>query len=128
MPLQMLVLNGSYRSVRRVEHTSEELRSRGDAAERIEARSVGLLIMHRMYKGYALSEARAQIEGLARKIRQADAFAFVVGEYNWRDQPGLKNRTEHFLEDWFWRPAVITSNSAVRIAGVRAALAWRGTL
>ena len=43
-------------------------------------------------------------------------------------QPGLKNLTDHFLEEWFWRPAAIASYSAGRIAGARAALAWHGTL
>ena len=43
-------------------------------------------------------------------------------------QPGLKNLTDHFLEEWFWRPAAIASYSAGRFAGARAALAWHGTL
>jgi NAD(P)H-dependent FMN reductase len=43
-------------------------------------------------------------------------------------QPGLKNLTDHFLEEWFWRPAAIASYSAGRFGGVRAALAWHGTL
>jgi NAD(P)H-dependent FMN reductase len=68
------------------------------------------------------------MEALAAKIRPADAFVFVVGEYNWGVQPGLKNLTDHFLEEWFWRPAAIASYSAGRSAGVRAALAWRNTL
>ena len=38
------------------------------------------------------------MEALAAKIRTADAFVFVVGEYNWGMQPGLKNLTDHFLE------------------------------
>ena len=41
-------------------------------------------------------------------------FLFVVGEYNWGVQPGLKNLTDHFLEEWFWRPAAIASYSAGR--------------
>jgi NAD(P)H-dependent FMN reductase len=68
------------------------------------------------------------MEELAAKIRAADAFVFVTGEYNWGMQPGLKNLTDHFLEEWFWRPAAIASYSAGRIAGVRAGLLWHGTL
>src|SRR5262249_9467487 len=60
--------------------------------------------------------------------RAADAFVFVAGEYNWGMQPGLKNLTDHFLEEWFWRPAAIASYSAGRIAGARSALLWHGTL
>jgi NAD(P)H-dependent FMN reductase len=132
VPLRILVLYGSYRSdrkgIRLARHICEELWSRGDMAELIDAKAVGLPIMDRMYKEYRPGEAPTQMEALAAKIRQADAFVFVVGEYNWGVQPGLKNLTDHFLEEWFWRPAAIASYSAGHTAGVRAALAWRGTL
>jgi len=54
--------------------------------------------------------------------------AALTGEYNWGVQPGLKNLTDHFLEEWFWRPAAIASYSAGRFSGARAATAWHGTL
>ena len=53
---------------------------------------------------------------------------FITGEYNWGMQPGLKNLTDHFLEEWFWRPAAIASYSAGRLSGAHAATAWHGTL
>ena len=59
---------------------------------------------------------------------EANGFVFVTGEYNWGVQPGLKNLTDHFLEEWFWRPAAIASYSAGRFSGARAATAWHGTL
>ena len=62
------------------------------------------------------------------KIREADAFLFVAGEYNWGVQPGLKNLTDHFLEEWFWRPAGIASYSAGRLSGTRSSYAWHNTL
>ena len=68
------------------------------------------------------------MEALATRIRRADSFVFVVGEYNWSVQPGLKNLTDHFLEEWFWRPAAIASYSAGRVAGVRSSMAWHGIL
>ena len=68
------------------------------------------------------------MEAVARKIRAADAFSFVVGEYNWGIQPGLKNLTDHFLEEWFWRPAAIVSYSGGRLSGARSNLLWHGTL
>jgi NAD(P)H-dependent FMN reductase len=40
----------------------------------------------------------------------------------------LKNLTDHFLEEWFWRPAAIASYSGGRLSGVRAATAWHGIL
>jgi hypothetical protein len=60
------------------------------------------------------------------RSRAADAFLVVIGEYNWGPQPGLKNPTDHLLEEWFWRPAAIASYSAGRFSGVRSATTSRG--
>ena len=88
-------------------------------AELIDAKAVGLPMLDRMYKEYPRGAAPPAMEALAGKIRAADAFVFVTGEYNWGMQPGLKNLTDHFLEEWFWRPAAIASYSAGRLAGAR---------
>jgi len=85
-------------------------------------------MLDRMYKEYPKGEAPEAMETLAEKIRTADAFLFVTGEYNWGLQPGLKNLTDHFLEEWFWRPAAIASYSAGRLSGARANSAWHCTL
>ncbi len=103
-------------------------RQRGADPELIDAKQIGLPMLDRMYKEYAPGQAPGALEELAGKIRAADAFVFVAGEYNWGVQPGLKNLTDHFLEEWFWRPAAIASYSAGRFAGARAGLAWHGTL
>lgn len=129
---RILILYGSYRSDRQgialAEWLVEAFRARGAAPELVDAKAVGLPILDRMYKEYAQGEAPPAMEALADKIRTADAFVFVTGEYNWGVQPGLKNLTDHFLEEWFWRPAAIASYSAGRFAGARAGLAWHGTL
>src|SRR6202034_4141731 len=96
--------------------------------ELIDAKAVNLPMLDRMYKEYPPGEAPDQLQGLASKIGAADGFVFVTGEYNWGIQPGLKNLTDHFLEEWFWRPAAIASYSAGRLSGVRASTAWHGTL
>jgi NAD(P)H-dependent FMN reductase len=85
-------------------------------------------MLDRMYKEYPPGTAPEALDSLARKIKAAEAFVFVTGEYNWGMQPGLKNLTDHFLEEWFWRPAAIASYSAGRIAGARSALLWHGSL
>jgi NAD(P)H-dependent FMN reductase len=132
MSNQILVFYGSYRShrmgIRLAEFVVERLRRRGDAVELIDAKVVNLPMLDRMYKEYPPGEAPEQLQGLASKVRAADGFVFVTGEYNWGVQPGLKNLTDHFLEEWFWRPAAIVSYSAGRLSGVRAATAWHGTL
>src|SRR5690349_5185865 len=132
MSNRILVLYGSYRSdrmgIRLARFVVEGLRARGDGVELIDAKEVNLPMLDRMYKEHRKGEAPAKLEALAGKIREADGFVFITGEYNWGMQPGLKNLTDHFLEEWFWRPAAIASYSAGRIAGARAALIWHGTL
>src|SRR5712664_1443813 len=132
MSHRILVFYGSYRSdrlgIRLAQFVVEGLRSRGDEVELIDAKAVGLPMLDRMYKEYPKGEAPERLEQLAGKIRDADGFVFITGEYNWGIQPGLKNLTDHFLEEWFWRPAAIASYSAGRLSGVRAATAWHGTL
>ncbi|MDB5483329.1 MAG: NADPH-dependent reductase [Caulobacteraceae bacterium] len=129
---RILVLYGSYRSDRRGIRLADFLVSRlgqkGAAAELIDAKAVGLPMLDRMYKEHGPGTAPTNMEALATKIREADAFVFVAGEYNWGVQPGLKNLTDHFLEEWFWRPAAIASYSFGRIAGARSSTAWRATL
>jgi len=132
MPDQILVLYGSYRSdrmgIRLANFIVSRLRSRGVDAELIGAKAFGLPMLDRMYKEFEPGTAPPAMEALATKIKTADAFVFVTGEYNWGMQPGLKNLTDHFLEEWFWRPAAIVSYSAGRFAGARASTAWHGTL
>src|SRR2546430_8909244 len=132
MTHRILVFYGSYRSdrmgIRLAQFVVEGLRGRGDEVELIDAKAVGLPMLDRMYKEYPKGSAPAALEKLAGQIRDADGFVFITGEYNWGMQPGLKNLTDHFLEEWFWRPAAIASYSAGRLAGAHAATAWHGTL
>src|SRR5882757_6340643 len=132
MSNRILVFYGSYRSdrmgIRLANFVVERLRRRADEVELIDAKAINLPMLDRMYKEYPKGQAPEALERLAEKIRGADGFVFVTGEYNWGVQPGLKNLTDHFLEEWFWRPAAIVSYSAGRFAGARASIAWHGTL
>ena len=132
MPLKILLFYGSYRSDRRgialAHFLLHQFADRGDDIELIDAKAIGLPLLDRMYKEYPKGAAPAAMESLAVKIRGADAFVFVTGEYNWGIQPGLKNLTDHFLEEWFWRPAAVVSYSPSRLSGARASSAWHPIL
>ncbi len=132
MNSNILVFYGSYRSdrmgIRLADYIVRQLTRRGDDAVLIDAKAINLPMLDRMHKEYPKGEAPANLEALAQKIKAADGFVFVTGEYNWGIQPGLKNLTDHFLEEWFWRPAAIASYSAGRLSGARASTAWHGTL
>ena len=129
---RILIFYGSYRTdrqgIRFADYLVRRFAEGGAAPELIDAKALDLPMLDRMYKEYPKGAAPPALEALAAKIRAADAFVFVAGEYNWSVQPGLKNLTDHFLEEWYWRPAAIASYSAGRGAGVHAGLAWRPIL
>jgi len=132
MSNRILVLYGSYRTdrkgIRLADFIVRELRDRGEDVELIDAKAIGLPMLDRMLKEYAPGTAPAAMQELGAKIRAADSFLFVVGEYNWGVQAGLKNLTDHFLEEWYWRPAAIASYSTGRLSGARAGYVWHSTL
>lgn len=130
--LDILVFYGSYRrdrvGIRLATYSVAALTRIGHAVELIDAQAIGLPMLDRMFKEYPTGNAPPTMTRLAQRIREADGFLFVVGEYNWGMQPGLKNLTDHFLEEWFWRPAAIVSYSPGRLGGARAATSWHGPL
>ena len=132
MSLDLLVFYGSYRSdragLRFARYLTARLTARGHQVTLIDAREVDLPMLDRMFKEHPKGEAPANMERLAGQLRAADGFVLVAGEYNWGVQPGLKNLTDHFLEEWYWRPAAVASYSASRVGGARANLAWHGIL
>ncbi|GAO37954.1 putative flavoprotein [Sphingomonas changbaiensis NBRC 104936] len=132
MLVRFLVFYGSYRrdrlGIRLARYCVAELGRRGHDVELIDAQAVGLPMLDRRLKEFPPGEAPANMAELGDKIRAADGFLFVTGEYNWGVQPGLKNLTDHYLEEWFWRPAAIVSYSLGRIGGARSNLTWHGTL
>lgn len=132
MPLDIVLLYGSYRrdrlGIRLAQFLLSRFEARGDRPILIDAKAVGLPMLDRMYKEHPKGEAPENMERAAETIRTADAFVFIAGEYNNGVQPGLKNLTDHFLEEWFWRPAAIACYSRGIFGGVRAMMNWRVTL
>lgn len=126
------VFYGSYRrdraGIRLAKRALADIEAKGHRTELVDAREIDLPMLDRMYKEYSKGEAPENMERVADILRRADGFVFVTGEYNWGMQPGLKNLTDHFLEEWFWRPAAIFSYSAGRLAGARASFAMHPTL
>src|SRR5262249_2984075 len=114
--------------IRLAQFVVERLRRRREDVELIDAKAINLPMLARMYKEYPRGDAPALFGRLARTIREADGWVFCTGEYNWGVQPELKNLPDHFLEEWFCRPAAIASYSGGRLSGVRAATAWHGIL
>ncbi|MGR4064426.1 MAG: NADPH-dependent FMN reductase [Vulcanimicrobiaceae bacterium] len=101
------------------------LQERGVRTELIDPKERQLPLLDCMYKEYPPGQAPPVLEDLAASFRAADGFAIVSGEYNHGIPPALKNLLDHFLEEYFWRPAAIVCYSGGRFGGVRAAMQLR---
>ena len=132
MPLDMLVFYGSVRSdrqgIKAARFVLETCRRRGHQATLVDAMEDRLPLLDRMYKEYPPGQAPEVLRRLADRIRAADAFVVVSGEYNHSIPPALSNLLDHFLEEYFWRPSAIVCYSAGPFGGVRAAMQLRAML
>ncbi len=131
-PFLVPVIYGSVRTARQgikaARFVERELVRRGIEAILIDPLEKPLPLLDRMYKEFPPGTAPAVMEELAVLFRQADGFAIVSGEYNNGIPPALKNLLDHFLEEYFWRPAAIACYSGGRWGGVRGAMQLRMTL
>jgi len=132
MSLHTAILYGSVREaragIRVVRYLTAALRRRGHTTAVIDAAEQRLPLLDRMYKEYEHGSAPIVLEALAELYRKVDAFVIVSGEYNHGIPPALKNLLDHFLEEYFFRPAAIVCYSAGQFGGVRAAMQLRMTL
>lgn len=131
-PLDLLVIYGSVRrdrqGIKAARFLLETCRGRGHQATLVDPAEERLPLMDRMYKEYEPGQAPETLERLAARIKTADAFIIVSGEYNHSIPPALSNLLDHFLEEYFWRPSAIVSYSAGAYGGVRAAVQLRAML
>src|SRR4051812_23900184 len=132
MALDILVFYGSVRSdrqgIKAARFVVNQCRERGHEVDLIDPMVERLPLLDRMYKEYESGQAPEVLERLAGRIRAADAFIVVSGEYNHSIPPALSNLLDHFLEEYFWRPSAIVCYSAGAFGGVRAAMQLRAML
>ncbi len=131
-PLDLLVIYGSVRTgrqgIKAARFIVAECLSRGHRATLVDPAEEKLPLLDRMYKEYPEGLAPENLARLAERIRSADAFIVVSGEYNHSIPPALSNLMDHFLEEYFWRPSAIVCYSAGAFGGVRAAMQLRAML
>lgn len=132
MKFKTIVFYGSYRSdrqgIKAARFMINQLKQRNHEVIFADAKEYDFGILDRMYKEYGKGQAPAKMEELAEHIRTADGFVVVAGEYNHSIQPGLSNLMDHYLEEYFFRPAGIVCYSAGSFGGVRAAIQLRAFL
>jgi NAD(P)H-dependent FMN reductase len=130
--LDLLVIYGSVRrdrqGIRAARFVVAECAARGHNVTLVDPAEERLPLLDRMYKEYPPGQAPENLERLAARVRAADAFIVVSGEYNHSIPPALSNLLDHFLEEYFWRPSAIVCYSAGAFGGVRAAMQLRAML
>jgi NAD(P)H-dependent FMN reductase len=126
------VIYGSVRTTRqgiRAAHfVVAQLEKRGIKAVLVDPMERQLPLLDRMYKEFPKGQAPKVMEDLSQLFRAADGFAIVAGEYNHGIPPALKNMLDHFLEEYFFRPAAIVSYSGGRWGGAHVAMQLRMSL
>lgn len=132
MKLNLLVIYGSVRSerqgIRAARFVTDACRDRGHDVSLADPKEIALPLLDKMYKEYPDGGAPPALEGLAERVRAADAYIIVSGEYNHGPPPALTNLLDHFLEEYFYKPSAIVCYSAGSFGGVRAAVALRAML
>ncbi|BAU12904.1 NADPH-dependent FMN reductase [Leptolyngbya sp. NIES-3755] len=130
MSFKTIVFYGSYRrdrqGIKAARFMIEQLKQRNHQVIFADAQAYDFGILDRMYKEY--DQAPEKMEDLANHIKTADGFVVVAGEYNHSIQPGLSNLMDHYLEEYYFRPAGIVSYSTGGFGGVRAAIQLRAFL
>ena len=132
MPLDLLIIYGSVRrerqGIKAARFILQTCLGRGHRATLVDPAEEKLPLLDRMYKEYPPDQRPENLERLATRIRGADAFIIVSGEYNWYPPWRLSNLLDHLLEEYFWRPSGIVCYSAGAFGGVRAAMQLRAML
>jgi NAD(P)H-dependent FMN reductase len=130
--LDLLIIYGSVRQSRQgikaARFILQTCLGRGHNATLVDPMEEKLPLLDRMYKEYPADQRPENLERLATRIKAADAFIIVSGEYNHSIPPALSNLLDHFLEEYFWRPSGIVCYSAGAFGGVRAAMQLRAML
>ena len=123
------LLYGSVRDKRQgikaARYLDKQLKDRGHTVHFIDPLEYELPLLNKMYKEYKTDDAPEVMEKLASKLREADGFVLVTGEYNHSIPPALKNMLDHYQKEYFFKPSAIVSYSAGRFGGVRAAVHLR---
>lgn len=101
---------------------------RGHEVALIDPQHYELPLLERKYNQYPESEAPQVMEDIAKHLRTSDAVVVVSAEYNHGVPPAMKNLIDHFMEEYFWKPAGIITYSAGGFGGVRADIQLRSIL
>lgn len=126
MNYKIAIIYGSVRSerlgIRVAKFIYEKCKAKGWEVELVDPKEYNLPLLDKMYKEYEAGKAPADMEKVAKILYRADGFMVVTGEYNHSLPPALTNLIDHFMPEFFYKPAGIVSYSVGGFGGIRAAV------
>ncbi|MEO1019522.1 MAG: NAD(P)H-dependent oxidoreductase, partial [Pseudomonadota bacterium] len=100
MSLKTAIVYGSVRrdrmGIRVVRFLEAQIQERGHEADVIDAKEENLPLLDLRLSDFDADNRPASLVRLSERIKAADAFVLVSGEYNHTLQPGLTNLIDHF--------------------------------
>lgn len=130
--MKLLVIYGSVREgrqgIRAARFVTRTATERGHEAVLIDPEEYDFGLLKKMYKSYDAGTAPGAMERLREHILSADGVIVVSGEYNHSIPAPLTNLMSHFLEEWGYKPSLITTYSSGSFGGIRAGVQLRSFL
>ncbi|PKL83615.1 MAG: NADPH-dependent FMN reductase [Ignavibacteriae bacterium HGW-Ignavibacteriae-3] len=129
MPLNISIILSSVREksqgIKAAKYLSEKCSERKFNVTIIDPKEYNLPLLDKMFKEYPKGTAPEGLEKLHEILTSSDGYIIVTGEYNHSLPPALTNLMDHFREEYFFKPAAITSYSGGPIMGMRSAVQAR---
>ena len=128
--MKLALLFGSYREPsngRRLLPYLERLaKAEGfDTVEILDAKAIGLPTIDKKLEEFGDGEAPANMLQTSEKLKSADAYVMIAGEYNASIQPGLKNLMDHFRTEYENKPIGLCCYSPGALGGARVSMQLR---
>ena len=85
----------------------------------IDPLELNLPLLDRMYKD--MVNPSESLRDLRNKIKDSEGYLSVTPEYNHSTSAAMKNTLDYFLEEYYFKPSAIVSNSPGGFGGINAA-------
>ncbi len=125
--MEFAILYGSQREgrqgIKAAKWMVKKVQEAGHDAVLVDSQEYDLPILQKTFGEY--DPAPENLQKLHDVLARVDGYVIVSGEYNHSIPPGLTNMMDHFMPEYFWKPAGIATYSAGPFGGVRAAVHLR---
>ena len=132
MALDIAVILGTVRDdrlgIRVARYAMDQIRQRGHTGTLIDPLTMELPLLNKVFSEYEKGEAPAAMEQISGILEKADAYIVVSAEYNHSIPPAMSNTLDHFMKEYFFKPAGIFCYSVGAFGGMRAAMQLRALL